>query len=143
MPQNIHDELLFSRPFNDCITGRHFSIPGKGYMGWVQAAAREGDIVATFYGTRMLFVLRREGHGYRLLSDCYLQGFMEGETAMMKDSEETDNRIKYMVDGNSSGTLKGIFRWCFSLTRCSSLSMPTSRSMISTPTASQQPQRVP
>jgi len=94
MPQIIQDELPFSRPFNDCITGRHFSIPEKGYIGWVQAAACEGDIVATYYGTRMLFVLMREGHGYRLLSDCYLQGSMEGEAAMIKDSEKTDNRIK-------------------------------------------------
>ncbi len=94
IPQIIQDALPFSRPFNDCITGHHFRIPDKGYISWVQAAAREGDIVATFYGTRMLFVLRTEGHRYKLLSDCYLQGFMEGEAAMMKDSEETDYRIK-------------------------------------------------
>ena len=60
---------------------RRFCITQKGYIGWVSEAAREGDDVAMFYGTRILFTLRREDRGFRLISDCYLQGLMGGEPA--------------------------------------------------------------
>ena len=61
--------------------GRHFCVTEKGYIGWVSPAAREGDDVAMFYGTRFLFALRREDGGFRLMGDCYLQSLMRGEAA--------------------------------------------------------------
>ena len=61
-------------------------------MGWVSLAAREGDEVATFYGTRILYTLRREDKGFRLMGDCCLQGLMEGEAARL-DCAEVDVRI--------------------------------------------------
>lgn len=71
---------------------RRFCITQKGYIGWVSDAAREGDDVAMFYGTRILFTLRREDRGFRLISDCYLQGLMGGEPAKSARTAE-DIRI--------------------------------------------------
>ena len=62
-------------------TARHFCITEKGYIGWVSAAAREGDDVAMLYGTRYLFMLSRGDGAFRLIGDFYLQGLMRGEAA--------------------------------------------------------------
>ncbi|KAL2043493.1 hypothetical protein N7G274_003800 [Stereocaulon virgatum] len=82
----------FEQAFGRYCGGRRFCVTEQGYMGWVSLAAREGDEVATFYGTRLLHTLRRESRGFRLTGDCYLQGLMEGEAATL-DCPEADIRI--------------------------------------------------
>lgn len=44
----------FEQAFGRYSGGRRFCVTEQGYMGWVSLAAREGDEVATFYGTRIL-----------------------------------------------------------------------------------------
>jgi hypothetical protein len=82
----------FEQAFGRYSGGRRFCVTEQGYMGWVSLAAREGDEVATFYGTRILHTLRRENKGFRLTGDCYLQGLMEGEAASL-DCPEADIQI--------------------------------------------------
>ena len=55
-------------------------------------AAREGDEVATFYGTRILYTLRREDKGFRFMGNCCLQGLIEGEATRL-DCVEVSVRI--------------------------------------------------
>ena len=50
----------FEQAFGQYTICRRFCITEQGYIGWVSLAAREGDEVATFFGTRILFSLRRE-----------------------------------------------------------------------------------
>ena len=83
-----------SRPFESALgrypVGKRFCITAKGYIGWVSPAAQEGDMVAAFWGTRILFTLRPVEGGYRLTGDCYLQGLMEGEGLKMSEIEDED-----------------------------------------------------
>ena len=55
----------FERAIGQYTGGRRFCITEQGYMGWVSLVAREGDEVATFYGTRILYTLRREDKGFQ------------------------------------------------------------------------------
>lgn len=70
---------------------RSFCITEKGYIGWVSIAAREGDLVVAFWGTRLLYTLRPMEGGYRFTGDCYLQELMEGEA--LRTNEFTDEDI--------------------------------------------------
>jgi hypothetical protein len=51
----------------------------SGWCGSASDKIETGDVVAVLFRSRMPFVLRRHGSGYRLVSPCYLQGFMDGE----------------------------------------------------------------
>ena len=73
--------------------GRNFCFTKKGYIVWVPAAVREGDVIATLYGTRFLFVLRSDLGGYTLKGDCFLRGLMGGEGLKMAGVKDEDKII--------------------------------------------------
>ena len=50
----------------------------SGSYGSASDLIKTGDIVAILFGSRIPFVSRRHGSGYRLVSPCYLPGFMDG-----------------------------------------------------------------
>ena len=88
--QHANDAKPFELALGRYPAGRRFCVTEKGYIGWVSLAAREGDEVAAFRGTRILFTLRSGEGGKRLTGDCYLQGLMEGESLRMSEMKEED-----------------------------------------------------
>ena len=76
--QDVRDSDLFRQAMEMNGKGRRFCVTKARLCGWVTLAAREGDFVVALYGTRHLFTLRMVQGGFRLMGDCYLQGFMEG-----------------------------------------------------------------
>jgi hypothetical protein len=62
--------------------GNNLCVTDEGYMGLVPDEAKPGDFICFIQGTRVPFVLRRSPGGrYRLISECYLHGYMRGELA--------------------------------------------------------------
>jgi hypothetical protein len=51
----------------------------KGYLGVAFQDARRGDVVAIFLGCSYPILLRPCGKTYKVVSHCYIHGFMEGE----------------------------------------------------------------
>jgi hypothetical protein len=39
----------------------------------------KGDVIAVLLGGTVPFLLREDGHNYRLIGDCYVHGIMDGE----------------------------------------------------------------
>jgi len=69
----------FDDAFRTYAAGRKFCATGRGYIGWVPVAAREGDLVCYFEENTLPFVIRGcEEGGYRVVGDCYLHGMMHG-----------------------------------------------------------------
>ena len=68
----------FEVAFRTYAAGRKFCATGRGYIGWVPLAAREGDLVCYFEENTLPFVIRGCEDGYRLVGDCYLHGMMRG-----------------------------------------------------------------
>ncbi len=80
------------------MAGRSFFMSEKGLMGIAPSDVREGDVVAVLFGARTPFVLRPrkplDGRGlYRIVGDCYVDGFMEGNALRMQRLEKKDFRI--------------------------------------------------
>ncbi|KAJ8108979.1 hypothetical protein OPT61_g7794 [Boeremia exigua] len=84
----------FHRAYDSVTLGRRFAITSKGYIGWVPAESKNGDVVMILPGGRVPYVLRRASepistHGgagnnsgterYKFLGDAYIQGIMNGE----------------------------------------------------------------
>ena len=65
----------------DLIRGRKFIVSENNRIGWTVVGARQGDLICTFYGCRIPFVIRPKGSGYELIGDCFLYGLMDGETS--------------------------------------------------------------
>lgn len=63
----------------------HF-ITEKGYRGISCEGFRKGDLICVLLGNNTPFVLRKMDVGYRLLSTCFVLGFMDGE--ILKDGLE-------------------------------------------------------
>lgn len=51
----------------------------NGMLGMGPASIDPGDSVVVLFGSRVPFILRRDENGYRLISDCYVHGIMDGE----------------------------------------------------------------
>lgn len=67
--------------------GRSFFVTERGYIGLGPVGVKRGDIVIVFDGAETPFVIRRVDEGRRevrkewvLGGDCYLHGFMNGES---------------------------------------------------------------
>lgn len=66
--------------FSKWCYNRRFFETECGAFGWAMDGVLEGDKVCVFYGGEFPFVIRPvENGGYRVVSDCYVQGFMDGE----------------------------------------------------------------
>jgi hypothetical protein len=50
-----------------------------GYFGLGSSNVVPGDQVVVLFGGRVPFVLRKKSKHYRLISDCYVRGIMNGE----------------------------------------------------------------
>lgn len=76
-----------SATFRLASSGRAFFLTEQGYMGLSYPTMLPGDELWVLYGGRVPFVLRPSqdkphetgAHYYRLVGDCYLDGFMDGE----------------------------------------------------------------
>ena len=72
-----------------CESKRFFATKG-GFLGLAFPNVCAGDLVVVFPGLKVSLVLRRDGggRGYRIVSDAYVQGVMEGELHQaMRDGE--------------------------------------------------------
>ena len=59
--------------------GRKFLVTENGYMGLAPLDAESGDFVFIVPGVSVPFVLREKSGGFRLVGECYVQNFMDGE----------------------------------------------------------------
>lgn len=81
-----------------CRSSVFFEIQG-GRRGSAWSLARAGDVVAVLFGCRVPAILRPCGGGggarYRLVSVCYMSGFMDGEAVeMWKDGLISDEAFE-------------------------------------------------
>jgi hypothetical protein len=74
----------------DATDGRQFFVTEDGHMGLGLHGLVEGDQVCILYGLPVPFVIRDKGNGfYSLLSECYVEGLMNGEAIQMGNLEES------------------------------------------------------
>ncbi|KAN0112520.1 HET domain containing protein [Hyaloscypha variabilis] len=59
--------------------GRKFLVTENGYIGLAPLNAESGDVVFIIPGVSVPFVLREEDGVFRLVGECYVQNFMDGE----------------------------------------------------------------
>lgn len=52
---------------------------GMAVYGSCSSFAEPGDVVVVILGSKMPFIVRQLGEIYRLISSCYVPGFMNGE----------------------------------------------------------------
>ena len=72
-------ENVIRREINAMFSCKTFFTTSTGLMGTTSGDVLEGDTVAVIFGSRIPFVLRPHGAAFRLASDCYIDGFMQGE----------------------------------------------------------------
>ncbi|KAF1844479.1 uncharacterized protein K460DRAFT_284891, partial [Cucurbitaria berberidis CBS 394.84] len=70
---------------------RAFFKTSLGWHGTASMAMKTGDIAVVLFGSRIPFVLRKDGSMYRLVSDCYVQGLMDGEALDMLRNGELES----------------------------------------------------
>jgi hypothetical protein len=66
-----------------CSRYRNFIYTSDQVVGVASWSVQAGDKVVVLLGSSVPFILRRSGSSYRLISDCYLSGFMDGEAIQM------------------------------------------------------------
>jgi hypothetical protein len=59
--------------------GMQLGLTNRGILVNLPVAAQPGDIIAVFLGANLPHVLRPCDSGFRLVSECYAHGFMDGE----------------------------------------------------------------
>lgn len=69
----------FASQFDKYSRGRRFASSSNGRKAWVLATPEPGDRIVALQPSRIPFVLRRAGSGYRILGDRFLQGQMTGK----------------------------------------------------------------
>lgn len=93
----------FNSAFKVVSMNRRFAVTDEGYIGWVPADTRKGDVVALFPGGNVPYVLRpisqpdgaqssmnsdTRNRRYEFLGDAYIHGIMHGEAWNEADLEE-------------------------------------------------------
>lgn len=59
---------------------RRFFVSSAERYGWAVDGTKVGDVVVVFYGCPYPFLLRESSdESYRIIGDCYIHGFMDGE----------------------------------------------------------------
>jgi len=69
---------------------RRFFVSEAERYGWAADGALPGDIIVAFYGCDYPFLLHGVHGGYRIVSDCYIHGLMDGECLETEDFEERE-----------------------------------------------------
>lgn len=81
-------DALFQPKLNKGLMSASFFHTAQGYRGTASRSAQVGDVVVVFFGSRVPFIVRKHQSGYRLISHCYLDGFMDGRAIeMLKKGE--------------------------------------------------------
>jgi hypothetical protein len=80
----------FEGAFAKWCYNRRFFETERGLFGWAMDGVQEGDELCVFYGGKYPFVISSVEDGkYRIVGDCYIHGFMDGE-ALSEDFEEKE-----------------------------------------------------
>lgn len=66
-----------------CRRTAFFAMGESRRSGTASLTVEPGDEVVVLFGCRVPFILRRCGSAYRLVSDCYIPGLMDGEAVRM------------------------------------------------------------
>jgi hypothetical protein len=74
------------------VWGRKLMRTSNGVIGLAPGTAKEGDIVCILFGCSVPVVLRMvtedaSDYYFKLVGDCYLHGFMDGEALLHNDNE--------------------------------------------------------
>ncbi|KAH7383564.1 heterokaryon incompatibility protein-domain-containing protein [Cadophora sp. MPI-SDFR-AT-0126] len=77
---------LESRLLLDSAWSSLFFFSSNGFMGITRENIQIGDSICILFGAQTPFILRKQGEGYILIGECYVDGIMEGE-AMKEYSE--------------------------------------------------------
>lgn len=76
-------KLQYAEALSRTMQGRSCFVSNRGYIGIAPGDCKVGDAIAIPHGARTPFILRSNpviGHGVRrLIGDCYVYGFMNGE----------------------------------------------------------------
>lgn len=76
-------ELQYAKALCETMQGRVLVMSERGWMGIAPEDVQAGDLIVVLIGVRTPFVLRPSGvageESYRVVGDCYVDGFMEGE----------------------------------------------------------------
>lgn len=77
------------------ITDRQFfQTRGRKRLGWVSKRAKKDDAVCVLYGGAVPFVLREQHNGrWRIVGECYVDGYMEGQAMEMTNLPDRFFRI--------------------------------------------------
>jgi hypothetical protein len=99
--QKLHRQSYrqtFISRFHDTVfkMGKRLLVSERGLFGMTPPRARSGDAICILFGCSVPVVLREyEGRNtYRLIGECYVDGFMNGETlSLQRDCERSAFRI--------------------------------------------------
>ncbi|KAH7401437.1 hypothetical protein BKA66DRAFT_450431 [Pyrenochaeta sp. MPI-SDFR-AT-0127] len=72
------------------ISERTFITTEKGNLGSTGVAVKEGDRIFVAPGCSFPFLVRPDGDNYRVVGECYLDGFMNGEALDMLENGELE-----------------------------------------------------
>jgi hypothetical protein len=70
------------------LVGWRFVVTQRGFVGVVPSLTRVGDKVAIMKGGCVPFVLRKSGEGWKLVGECFIHGFMKGESLWLVGVQE-------------------------------------------------------
>lgn len=86
----------FQALFKHWCVGRAFFATASGRVGWEPQGTRPSDAVCLFYGAEVPYLLSktdREAKGWRMLGECYVHGYMEGQALAIADAMERTFKI--------------------------------------------------
>jgi hypothetical protein len=69
-------------------TNRQFLRTSQGWRGVGPQTVEPGDMLVILFGSHVPFILRKHDTFYRLISDCYMNGLMDGEAVQMWEDGE-------------------------------------------------------
>jgi hypothetical protein len=79
--------FIFRRRAEPACHGRSLFITRNGRMGLGPPNSKPGDVICILKGASTPFVLRRSGHTFSLVGECYVDGIMREEILPRDDSE--------------------------------------------------------
>ncbi|OJJ46186.1 hypothetical protein ASPZODRAFT_2071477 [Penicilliopsis zonata CBS 506.65] len=95
VPNHIRRELwpflVTALDFAELLSTAVVCATKQGRVGLVPTTAKEGDLIALFYGSRVPFIIRQSNEHtseYNLIGECYIHGLMQGEWFHDKTSHE-------------------------------------------------------
>ncbi|KAH8911976.1 HET-domain-containing protein [Coniochaeta sp. PMI_546] len=87
-------ELQYAKALSETMHGRVLIMSQKGWMGIAPQDVQAGDLIVVLLGLRTPFILRASSEAgessYRIIGDCYVDGFMEGEAFKLRSLQQRD-----------------------------------------------------